>query len=201
MKLFGIILSFVAATAIAACGGGATATLRPSVAAPASAATVAPASPSTATSTPPAASVPAESSTANADLCLLLTANDWAQVLLSQAGAQPTISADESGAHCVYDGTSGATGGLEFDAFPAPDTAAAEETFNTISSGLPGGEPVDLPGVDAALINTDVDGKFGAIVVRDGRFTYTISLPTSDGAKTQLETLASLVLLRDAQYK
>jgi len=135
-------------------------------------------------------------------LCGLLTANDWATVNLSQATNQPSINSDgPNDAYCVYNGKSGATGGLEFDAFIDQSTNDATGTFNTMAGELPGGQSVDLPGVDAALINPNVDGTYGVIIVRNGRFSYSISLPTSSGAQTQLETLASLVLTRAQQYK
>ena len=87
------------------------------------------------------------------------------------------------------------------DAFVDQSTTGATDTFNTMAGELPGGQSVDLPGVDAAQLNPNVDGKYGVIMVPIGRFSYSISLPTSSGAQTQLETLASFVLTRAQQYK
>jgi len=178
---------------VVGCSGGGGATNRPTVTAAASLAI------------PSGAASQAAGSAANTaaqQLCGLLTANDWATVNLSQATNQPTINSDgPNDAYCVYNGKSGATGGLEFDAFVDQSASDATDTFTTMSGELPGAQSVDLPGVDAALINPDVDGTYGVIIVRDGRFSYSISLPTSSGAQTQLETLASLVLTRAQQYK
>jgi hypothetical protein len=185
-------LAFVAI--VAACSGGGSATTRPTLPAVPSVAV-----PSVSTSLQPAGSgaLPAA-----AELCSLLTANDWATVQLSQAAAQPTINSDGPGsAYCTYTAAAGASGGLEFDAFVDNTAADADGTYNTIVGETPGGQPGDLPGADAVLINTDVDGKYGAIIVRNGRFIYSISLPTSNGAQTQLETLAALILARAQQYK
>jgi hypothetical protein len=134
-------------------------------------------------------------------LCSLLSALDWSQFQLAPTD-QPTINSDEPGsAYCTWSSKAGAQGGLEFDAFVSDTAADSEDAFNTAASELPGGQPVDLPGVDAALINPNVNGTYGAIVVRDGRLTYTISLPASSGSQVQLESLAGLVLARAQQYK
>ena len=194
MKLSASILSLALAAFVAACGGGSPASVRPS---PASVPSIS--LPSLAVPSQPAGS---GSQPSAAQLCGLLTASDWASVQLTQASSQPTINSDAPGnAYCTYTATSGASGGLELDAFVDNTSSDAEGTYNTILSETPGGQPAVLPGTDAALINPNVDGKYGAIVVRNGRFTYTISLPTSAGAQTQLETLAALVLTRAQQYK
>jgi hypothetical protein len=131
----------------------------------------------------------------------LLTAADWSQFGYVTA-AQPTINSDGPGsAYCVYAGTSGASGGLELDAFVAETDADAEETFNTIiGEGQPSDE-VALPGADQAVIQAAPDGDYGAIVVRNGRLTFTISLPTSEETETQLTTLAAAVLSRSSAFQ
>jgi len=204
MKLAGSILGIAVCAILAACSGGGGATTRPSLPAIPSLAVPSIAIPSLAVPSGAGASHPAGSGASSSaqQLCALLTASDWANVQLSQAAAQPVINSDSpTDAYCVYSGVSGATGGLEFDAFIDDTTQNAQETYNTIAGETPGGQPVSLPGTDSALINTDVEGTYGAIIVRNGRFTYTISLPAGNAAQTQLETLAALVLTRAQQFK
>lgn len=135
------------------------------------------------------------------ELCTLLTPLDWSQFQFSNA-VQPVVNSDAPGsAYCVYAGQSGATGGLELDSFVDASVADAQGTFNTIAGEMTGAQTVDLPGADEALMNANVDGTYGAIVVRAGRFTSTISLPASAGAQVQLETLAGLVLSRAQSYR
>lgn len=203
MKLAGSILGIALCTILAACSGSG-ATPRPSLPAVPSIAIPSVSIPSIAIPSGASASQPAGSGASSSaqQLCALLTANDWAAVQLSQAAAQPVINSDSpTDAYCVYSGASGATGGLEFDAFIDDTAQDAQATYNTVAGEMPGGQPVTLPGTDAALINPNADGTYGAIVVRNGRFTYTISLPTSNAAQTQLETLAALVVTRAQQFK
>jgi hypothetical protein len=87
------------------------------------------------------------------------------------------------------------------DAFVGESTRDAQDTFETIKGEMAGGEAATLPGADAVLINKDVDGTYGAIVVRNGRFNYTISLPASAEAQSQLTTLATIVLARGQAYR
>jgi hypothetical protein len=134
------------------------------------------------------------------ELCALLTPLDWSQFQFSNA-TQPQVNGDPGSAYCVYAGQSGSTGGLELDSFIDASVADAQGTFNTIAGEMIGAQTVDLPGADEALMSPNVDGTFGAIVARAGRFTYTISLPTSEGARVQLETLAGLVLSRAQSYR
>jgi hypothetical protein len=151
---------------------------------------------------PPSSAAPVGSGgPSGAELCSLLTANDWAAVQLSQAMAQPTINSDGPGtAYCTWTDLLGAQGGLEFDAFVDDTASTAQDTYNTAAAVISGGQPLDLPGVDSALINPNINGTYGAVLARDGRFTYTISLPASAGSQVQLETLAGLVLARAQQY-
>jgi len=134
------------------------------------------------------------------ELCSLLTSVDWSTFQL-QAKAQPTVNTDGPGsAYCTWTDASGAQGGLELDAFVDPTPSVAEDTYTTAADVL-GGQPVDLPGVDSALINPNINGTYGAILARAGRFTYSVSLPASAGSQVQLESLAGLVLSRAQQYK
>jgi hypothetical protein len=73
----------------------------------------------------------------------------------------------------------------------------AEGTFDLIAAGSDGGgQTVTLPGADEVFIDPAIDDEFGAIAVRTGRFTYTVSLPDGDQAQAQLLALAGIVLTR-----
>jgi hypothetical protein len=185
LRLFALALPLL----VAACSGG-----------PASSPTPAAPTPTAAPSGAP--SVPASGGLPSAnDLCALLTPLDWSQFQFSNA-TQPRVNSDAPGdAYCVYAGQSGSSGGLELDSFVSASVADAQGTFNTMAGDMAGAETVDLPGADEALISPNIDGTFGAIAVRAGRFAYTISLPTSDSARVQLETLARLVISRAQAYR
>jgi hypothetical protein len=130
------------------------------------------------------------------ELCALLTADDWGEFNYVTA-AEPEVNEEDPGsATCVYAGESGARGGLELDAYQHATPAEAEETFDTIAESMPDATDAALPGADESLIQLDIPGSFAAIVVRSGRFTYTIALPAGDEAETQLNTLAATVLAR-----
>jgi hypothetical protein len=129
------------------------------------------------------------------NLCSLLGPGDFAAAGISGAGA-PTINTDENGGHyCVYSGTSGGTGGIEFDAFTGDpvgtyQTIAGETgTLTELASG-------DLPGADQAGVNLSSTGGMAAIVVRSGQFIFNMSFPTNPQARSQLIALAALVLQR-----
>ena len=192
-----ILLLTSALVLAAACSGGSATTPRPTVAPLPSVVVPSLAVPSPAASSQPAGSGGLPSAT---DLCSLLTPIDWSTYQLT-ATQQPKVSSDEPGsAYCTWSDKSGAQGGLELDVFVSDTAADAEDTYKTVADELPGAQPVDLPGVDAALINPNVDGMYGAILVRNGRLTYTIALPASAGSQVQLESLAGLVLSRAQQY-
>jgi hypothetical protein len=178
----------VLAFAVAACGGGGAA---------------GPTGTSGTTAEAPGTTGPGTAGTglASADeLCALLNADDWGQLNYVTA-AQPSIESDGPGsAYCVYAGESGASGGLELDAFAHQAEAAAEETFDTIAGAMDDGQDAALPGADESLIQTEIvagdDDPFGAIVVRSGRFTFSISGPAGEDAEAQLPVLAETVLQR-----
>ena len=132
-------------------------------------------------------------------ICGLLTADDWGEFGYVTA-ATPTVNSDGPGsAYCTYAGQSGATGGLELDAFVDGTAQDAQITFETMTGEGPPMTPVDLAGADAALISTG--GDYATIAVRTGRFTFAISLPANDEAELQLKTLASTVISRTAAYR
>lgn len=135
------------------------------------------------------------------ELCTLLTPTDWVGAGL-QGAAQPLADTDGPGtAYCTYTELAGAEGGLELDAFVDTTLVDAEDTFNTMSDEMSGGQLATLPGADAVLVNPSVDGIYGAIAVRNGRFSYSISMPTSYQAQARLLALAAIVLARGQAYR
>ncbi|MEO6350018.1 MAG: hypothetical protein ABIP53_05140 [Candidatus Limnocylindrales bacterium] len=181
----------IALAFVAACGGtGGTATQTPGPVAPL-------------TGAPTAAAASASINLPSAEeLCALLTATDWGQFDYVTT-PQPEVNTDGPGsAYCTYAGESGSADGLELDSFVGETVADAEETFDLITSGSDGdGKQITLPGADEAFVDASIDGEFGAIVVRTGRFTYTVSLPTSEQAEAQLLALAGIVLGRSTTLR
>ena len=156
------------------------------------------ATPVPATQAPVTTSAPGELPSAQ-ELCGLLTTEDWSQFGYVTA-ASPEINSDGPGtAYCVYAGTSGATGGLEFDAFVAAAEDEAQGTYDTIISGGPEMTPLDAANADSVAISTE--GEYAVIVARTGRFTFSISLPTGDDAENELMTLANTVVTRSEAYR
>jgi hypothetical protein len=131
------------------------------------------------------------------NLCSLLGPGDFAAAGVSGAGS-PIDSPDGTGGHyCVYAGVSGATGGIEFDAFIGDPVG----TYRTIASDTGMGtltavSTADLPGADQAGMTLDSIGHMAAIVVRKGQLTFDMSFPTNPNARTQLIALVDLVLQR-----
>jgi hypothetical protein len=129
------------------------------------------------------------------NLCSLLGPGDFAAAGISGAGA-PTINTDENGGHyCVYSGTSGGTGGIEFDAFTG-DPVGTYQTIAGETGSLTELASGDLPGADQAGVNLNSTGGMAAIVVRSGQFIFDMSFPTNPQARSQLIALAALVLQR-----
>jgi hypothetical protein len=129
------------------------------------------------------------------NLCSLLGPGDFAAAGISGAGA-PTINTDENGGrYCVYSGTSGATGGIEFDAFTI-DPVGTYQTIVGETGTVTELSSTDLPGADEAGLNLNSTGGMAAIVVRSGQLTFDMSFPTNPQARTQLLALAALVMLR-----
>lgn len=131
-------------------------------------------------------------------LCGLLTPDDWTAAGLENAGP-PEMDDDGPGtgsAYCVYNGGSGATGGLELDVFVGPTLGDAQLTYAQIHESIPNPSAPNLSGVDEAAINTSIEPGFGAILARAGRLVLTITLPTTPAARDQLTSLAGLVLSR-----
>ena len=131
-------------------------------------------------------------------LCALLTPTDWTAAGLAGAGP-PEMDDDGTGtgsAYCVYNGASGATGGLELDVFAGPTLDDARLTYAQILESIPTPSTPNLSGVDEAAINTNIEPGFGAILARAGQLVVTITLPTTAGTADQLTSLTSLVLNR-----
>ena len=131
-------------------------------------------------------------------LCALLTPDDWTAAGLAGAGP-PEMDDDGPGtgsAYCIYNGASGATGGLELDVFVLPTIGDAQLTYAQILQSIPNPSAPDLSGVDEAAIDTNIEPGFGAILARAGKLVVTITLPTSGGTADQLTALTNLVLGR-----
>ena len=187
------------ACVLAACGGGASATVAPTASA---------AVPSVA----PASLVPAvtgASSTVNGaslggpvqpgeTLCGLLGPGDFTAAGVPRAGV-PTLNGEVSTeAYCVFAGTSSATGGIELDAFTGT-AADAVSTYQTVlGESTTAGESAraDLSGADDASINVADAGGSATIAVRAGGLVFALGVPRSAAARNQLLVLARLVLDR-----
>ena len=131
-------------------------------------------------------------------LCALLTPADWTAAGLAGAGP-PEMDDDGPGtgsAYCVYNGASGATGGLELDVFVGPTVGDAQLTYAQILQSIPNPSAPNLSGVDEAAIDTNIEPGFGAILARAGKLVVTITLPTSGDTADQLTALTNLVLGR-----
>lgn len=131
-------------------------------------------------------------------LCALLAPDDWTAAGLEDAGP-PDMDDDGPGtgsAYCVYNGLSGAMGGLELDVFVGPTVGDAQLTYAQIRESIPNPSVPNLSGVDEAVIDINIEPGFGAILVRAGKLVVTITLPTSAAANDQLISLTNLVLGR-----
>jgi hypothetical protein len=131
-------------------------------------------------------------------LCALLTPDDWTAAGLEDAGPpdMDDDGPDSGSAYCVYNGLMGAMGGLELDVFVEPTIGDAQLTYAQIRESIPNPSVPNLSGVDEAVIDTNIEPGFGAIVVRAGRLVATITLPASAAANDQMVSLMNLVLGR-----
>lgn len=168
---------------VAACGGGAspTATSRTPTSGPTLAAA----------SDPPATTGPGGLPTA-ADLCALLTAEDWGTFNYVTA-AQPDVESDGPGsAICTY------ANGLFLETYVDETPEDAEDTFQTIVDNAPfdGNMSVAIPGTDEVQFDEEVSAGRAGVAVRTGRVSFTIGLPAGEAAQTQLTALAAIVLQR-----
>jgi hypothetical protein len=142
---------------------------------------------------PAASQAPGSPATAGAIDCTLLTPADLAAAGIEGA-ADPTDNGDETGHYCVYAGTSGATGGIEFDVFPHEDVASATETYETVIGEGPSGEaPAGAPFDEASFA---IDGDVAYLTVRQGTLVFALSVPNDDKTQAALVGLATLIAQR-----
>ncbi len=135
----------------------------------------------------------------------LLGPGDFAAAGVPGAGT-PTVNAPEAGSvYVVYAGKSGATGGIEFDAYAGDTAVGAGDVFAPMSGPLldfEGSGKAAFPEADDAKLRTDnpIDGggEWAGIAIQKGRLVFLITIPASDAAASQLVTLAKLVLARAA---
>jgi hypothetical protein len=131
------------------------------------------------------------------NLCSLLGPGDFTAAGVA-GGRAPTINPDGAGGYyCVYAGTSGATGGIEFDAFTG-DPVGTYQTIAGETGTLTELAATDLPGADQAGVNLNGSGGMAAIVVRSGQLIFDISFPAGPEARSRLIALSVLVLQRGA---
>lgn len=128
-------------------------------------------------------------------LCEMLGAGDFSEAGVMGAGT-PKVSSDEAGGYyCVYSGKSGATGGIEFEAFTG-DPVGTYQTIEGETGTLTELSASDLQGADQAGVNLNAAGAMAVIVVRSGQLTFDIYVPSATQAKSELIGLAALVLQR-----
>ena len=131
------------------------------------------------------------------NLCSLLGPGDFTAAGVAGAST-PTVNSDENGGrYCVYAGTSGATGGIEFDAFTG-DPVGTYQTIAGETGTLTELTATDLPGADQAGVNLNGAGGMAAIVVRKGQLIFDMSFPGGPQARAELIALSALVMERGA---
>jgi hypothetical protein len=138
---------------------------------------------------------------AGGDLCGLLGPGDFAAVGVGGTGKPTENNQDANDVYCVFAGKSGATGGVEFDAFLGASSADSPGTFIAATEGIAdsaGAGKAALPEVDDARLQTDIAGGYAALVVSKGKVVFSLAIPTTSSAKDQLVALAKLVLARVA---
>ena len=166
---------------VAACGGSG------GTQAPAVTATAAP------TATPaPEGSAESSGSAAGTVDCSLLSAADFTAAGIAGAGA-PSDNPDGTGHYCVYAGTSGATGGIEFDVFPHTSVSDAQATYQTVIGEGPAGQPATGPFDESSYSTAD---KVAYLAVRKGPLVFALSAPDSPATQAALLGLAALVIQR-----
>ena len=139
-----------------------------------------------------------------AKMCVL--ARDDFAALGITGTSEPTVNVDDGGnsAYCVYRGKSGATGGVELDVFYPAGAAATdvEQTFKTVLASDPGAryDAESVPGSSESMYSLQIPQSghpdFAANAVRRGDLVFSVSLPSSANAKSQLQRLSRLVLER-----
>ena len=129
------------------------------------------------------------------DLCGLLGPGDFTAAGIPGAGP-PVENFDDAGNYyCVYAGDSGATGGIEFDAFVG-DPAGAYKTMAESAGITAADATAELAGVDKAGTILNGPGGMAAIAVCEGQLCFDVELPTTSGSRAELIALAGIVLQR-----
>lgn len=195
--------ALVLAGVLAACGGGAGATVAPGATqvpagTNAGAATAAPGATTPAVGTTPPAAVGATGGpvTDVAKLCDLLGPGDFQSVAIEGA-VTATVNTDGPGsAYCSFTAQSAAQGGIELDVFVTDDP---QGTFNTAKGELPGLHEFLIVGADESLGTEGVAGqadKPAAVLVRKGKLVFTLGAPAGPFVPAALTALSLMVLSR-----
>jgi hypothetical protein len=130
-------------------------------------------------------------------LCDLLGPGDFEIAGVAGAGIPEVTSDGPGSAYCVYAGDSGATGGIELDAFVDEDPEALYETIR--AEGAEALAALTVPGAEQAEGWEGVAGdpaRFARILVRSGKLVFAIAAPGGDGMDAKLAALAALVVSR-----
>jgi hypothetical protein len=147
----------------------------------------------TASKAPTTSEAPASAPSTGAIDCSLVSPTDFATVGVDGAGA-PTDAPEASTHYCVYSGTSGATGGIEFDVFPEADIDAAKATYQTvIGEGSSGAPPTGGTFDEASFA---IDGDTAYLAVRQGRLVFALAVPNDINTEAGLVALANLIIER-----
>ena len=125
--------------------------------------------------------------------CSLLAPSDFADAGITGA-SDPSDNPDGTGHYCVYAGTSGATGGIEFDVFPHDAVSDAQATYQTVIGEGPEGQPAAGASFDES--SYAVADKVGFLAVRQGPLVFALAAPDDPATEGQLVTLAKLVVER-----
>jgi hypothetical protein len=188
-------------TATASAAGGGAPTAAPSAAVPSAAIPTA----AIPTAAVPSAATPSAATSGGAlggpvaaggNFCGLLGPGDFAAVGVSGAATPRKNSDGTADAYCVYSGSSGATGGIEFDIYIGDPIASYQQIVT--NGALVADTTGDLPGVDAVGTVMKGPGNMAAIGVRKGKMAFDIDVPTGPNARPQLIALAKLVLERSS---
>ena len=137
-----------------------------------------------------------------ATMCALAPADFQAAGVANAGKASANVQDGGASVYCVYAGKSAATGGIELDVFyPAGSSVAdAKETFKTsVSEGGSGLKPIAIAGADEALWSPSLKSggpAFASATVRRGTLVFSLGIPASANAQSQLTKLVEIVLGR-----
>ena len=140
-------------------------------------------------------------------LAALLGPGDFSAVGIEGAGPPSYDAAGEPGSvYAVYQGLSGAAGGLEVDVFVSENASdAAALVFDPGMWALDADTKSTMGAERATLIDgqstNDGTAMYDTLWVQKGRLVAAISIPTSEQSRDQLLGLATLLLARSAAYQ